>query len=161
MKQKTQTMQQKIEHEPITFRLCADVKMSRPVDKDKDYICAGGYEMTMGGKSVQFDFDESYVSIDENDPSIIHIEHKNPSYNEYRDIRYMTKDMLKNVTEIKEFFIYTGEPDETDLMPVELIACSFILPYDDFHEIEIPKTICESTKLTCGLDDTENNAQED
>lgn len=136
----------------ITFRLHADIRMSRPIDKENDYICPGGYRMTMGGKSIMFDFEDTYGYILDDDPSVIHVECRNPDHYTYKDLDLVTEEMLEQVTEIQEFFVYTGECDETDLKPVELISCSIVLPYSDWKEIEIPETVCKTTELTCNID---------
>lgn len=133
--------------ELVAFRLYADVKMNRAVDKTKDYISPGGYEMVMNGKSVQFDFEESATNVDEDDPTIIHIMHKNPDYDEYEELNDITAEDLRNVTAIPEFFVYTGEPGESDLCPVRLIACAFVLPYDDWEQINISGDVCEQAVM--------------
>ena len=138
--------------QPLTFRMQATVKMNRAVDKENDYISPGGYEFVMNGKNVQFDFEESQTMIDKEDPSIIHIMHKNPDYNSFEDLLSLLKNDLENVTEIPEFFVYTGEPGETDLMPVSLLDCSFVLPYADFEQIDVPKSVCEKAVLASNID---------
>lgn len=55
--------------------------------------------------------------------------------------------MLGNVTEVKEFSIYSGVEGETDLTTSKLLSCAFCLPHKDFKEIEIPKEVCEKLKF--------------
>ena len=136
----------------VTFRLYADIRMSRPIDKEKDYICPGGYIMTMGGKSIMFDFEDTYGYILDEDPSVIRVECRNPDHYTYKDLDSVAEKMLEQVTEIREFFVYTGEYDETNLKPVELISCSFVLPDSDWKEIKIPEAVCKATELTCNID---------
>lgn len=136
---------------PLTFRLYATIKMNRAVDKENDYISPGGYEFVMNGKNVQFDFEESQTMIDKEDPSIIHIMQRDPDYDCFKELLSLTKEDLKNVTEIPEFFVFTGKMGETDLAPVSLLDCSFVLPYGDFRKIDIPKDACKKAVLASNI----------
>lgn len=138
-------------NENFTFRMYADVKMNRPVDTEKDYISPGGYEMKMGNKLIQFDFEDYGVSIDKNDASIIHIEAKNPDFDTFPELESVTKELLERVTDIPEFFIFTGEPGETDLKPVELLACTFCLPYENWKNIGVPTSICKKAVMCSNI----------
>lgn len=131
----------------ITFRMYADVKMNRAVDPHKDYISPGGYCMKMGDKFIPFDFEESATSIDKNNPEIIHIEQKNPDYDSYPPLKEVTKEMIERITEIQEFFVYTGEPGETDLKAVELLGCTFMLPYENWKEICLSEDVCKKAEV--------------
>ena len=88
----------------VTFRMCADVKMNRAVDPNKDYISPGGYCMKMGDKFIPFDFEESATSIDKSNPEIIHIEQKNPDYDSFPLLKEVTKEMIERITEIQEIY---------------------------------------------------------
>lgn len=134
-----------------TFRMYAKVKMSRPVDKEKDYISPGGYWMDFGGKDIQFDFCESATTIDDKDASILHIELKNPDYEEFEELKLLDVKDLEQVKSIPEFFIYTGEKCETDLRPIELLELGFILPFRCFCKIRVPEDIVKDAVLACEL----------
>lgn len=133
----------------ISFRMYADVKMNRPVDRNKDYISPGGYEMIMNGKTIKFDFLEYVISIDEKDQSIIHIEHRKPDSEEFEDLDKVVVDDLYNVTSITDFFIYTGEPGESDLKPIELLDVHFVLLYEFSKQISIPDSVLKAAHLGC------------
>ena len=137
----------------VTFRMYADVRMSRPVDVDRDYISPGGYEMVMNGRSVQFDFEESATGVDKDDKSVIHIEHRNPDFDEYEDLETLSLKDLRNVEAIPEFFVYTGEPGESDLRPVELLSCTFVLPYDNWKEIKVSKEVCQKVVMASDIEE--------
>lgn len=136
---------------PLTFRMYARIKMNRPVDPDKDYISPGGYEMKMNNKLIHFDFEEYSVSINKVNPAIIDIECKNPDFTEFEDLKYVTKDLLNHVTEIPEFFIFTGEIGETDLAPVKLLSCTFCLPYDNYENIHVSDDVCKNAKMMSNI----------
>lgn len=136
---------------PLTFRLYQSVKFNRPIDKDKDFISPGGYELKMKDedgteKSIAFDFDDYEGGVDDNDPKVINCMQKNPDYSEFPELNTVTEYMLHNVTEVVEWFIYTGEPGETEnpLVPVEVIEAEFEIINDstrrDITPISIPIT---------------------
>ena len=135
------------------FRMYADVQMNRPVDRDKDYISPGGYEMVMNGRSIQFDFEEYEVGFDDEDSSIIHIMGRNPDYDEFEELGNVMVSDLCNVNSITEFFIYTGEPGETDLKPVELLNCTFaFVPHDNWKQTSASKEVIKNAIITSSIE---------
>lgn len=137
---------------PLTFRLYQSVKFNRPIDKEKDFISPGGYELKMKDKdgtekTVQFDFEDFEGGVNENDPCVLDCMQKNPDYNTFPDLKTVTKHMLQNVTEVVEWFIYTGEPEDTDLLiPVEVTDASFVIIGENMKQIPISVEI----KPSCG-----------
>ena len=131
----------------------ATIKFNRPVDLEKDYIAPGGYEMTMNGETVMFDFEESGVILDERDPSILHIEHKHPdrSYLKVNKCK-ITNAMIKKVEDIKEFFVFTGEKGETDLKPISVEHITFVLPDDGWKDVHVKGTVCQAAKVCSNID---------
>lgn len=113
---------------PITFRLYQSVRFNRPVDKDRDCISPGGYEVIMQcedgtEKSVQFDFEHYEGGVKDNDPYVVEMVQKNPDLDAFEGLTEVTEYMLRHITGVKEWFIYTGEPGETEdpLVPVDII----------------------------------------
>lgn len=135
----------------LTFRMNCALKMNRKVDSEKDYISPGGYEFKMVNKVVQFDFENYSVEIDKDNPSIIHIEGKCPDVDVYPELLNVTSEMLSQVIEIPEFFIFTGEPGETDLKPTELLQCSFCLPYEDCKTIIVTSSVCKNAVMCSNI----------
>lgn len=134
--------------EPVTFRMYAGIRFNRKIDKDKDFISTGGYEFTMDGRTIQFDFEEYCGCIDKEHGDILEIDCENPDYDTFSDLRFVTEKALRNVSEVNEFTVYTGEPGESDLKPVELVYCSFTLPYEDFKEIKILDNVVSRAKFS-------------
>lgn len=132
----------------LTFRMYAGIKFNRPIDKNKDYILPGGYEFVMGEKSIQFDFEHYEGNINKDNGCILDIMVKNPDYDTFADLKGITKEMLSSVTEIKEFFVYTGESGESDLTPVSLEYISFVLPYEDWAQININDEVIKAACVT-------------
>lgn len=140
---------------PLTFRLYQSVRFNRPVDREKDFISPGSYELkvkVINGieKIVQFDFEDYEGSIDKDDPCVVHCMQKNPDYVAFKDLEKITEHMLRNITEVIDWFIYTGEPGEDDvdgnpLVPVEVFDAYFEIIGDatgkDMPHIRIPITI--------------------
>lgn len=131
---------------PTAFRMYFTVKMNRPVDRDKDFISPDFFEMTMGGKSIIFDFHEFCGKIDENDKTLVDFELKNPDYETFRDLKKVTIGMLQDVSQITEFAIDTDilGPEDTDLRPMKLERVSFLLPYDDWATINVPAEVVDA-----------------
>lgn len=119
------------------------VKFNRNIDLDKDYITPGGYEMVMNGRTVEFDFCNSYsaVHMDDSTIGIFHLENMDVfSFPELKKIRL--KD-LKNVTSINECYVYTGEDGESDLEVVSVEKITFFAPYSRENVIDVPDDVIE------------------
>lgn len=157
-----ETLAENKEKEPLRFSMCADVKMSRAVNVDVDNISPGGFGMIMSSTEITFDFESFYVCVNKDDPTIIHIEEENPDVDEFKDLEVINENHLKNVTEIFEFFVFTGEQGETDLRPVKLLACTF---YTKSGEFSVSQDICETATVCCNIpscgetDDSQNLTQ--
>lgn len=127
------------------MRMNAIVKFDRPIDPERHYISPGSYAFKANGKSYQFDFMDSTCHVNTINPSILEINVKNADYESFPD----TKEFLKNldkITEIEEFFIFTGEDDEPEIHPVKLISCS--IEDDDKHVYELSDEIVKSANVT-------------
>ena len=130
----------------LTFRLGGSIRMNRPIDTEKDFISPGSFTMVMNGKEVNFDFTEHCGGPSLKDATIYEFEMRNPDYESFPDLETLTIDDLRNVTDIKEVFIYTGEPKETDLAPAKVLGLSFLLPYESCTEIIIPSEVIQNAK---------------
>lgn len=132
-------------NKPLTFRMYASIRFNRPIDKtSNDYVSPGGYTMIINGKEIQFDFEDYEGSVDEHDYCLFHSMQKNPDYDTFEDLQQITENDLKNVSEISEFFVFTGEIGETDLKPIAVESITFVLPYKDWTEIKVAKSVCEN-----------------
>ena len=115
---------------PITFRLYATIRFDRPINPDEHYISPGGYEMTFNGKTVKFDFTDYTGYVDSDDPCLLHTEQKNPDYagldyDEFEGLAALTSDDLHHLESIGEFFVYTGEEGDPEIVPVALESITF------------------------------------
>lgn len=146
--------------DPVVFRMYARIRFNRPIDREKDDISPGGYTMVMGGQTIQFDFEDYSGSVESKDNTILDIEQKNPYYESFGALHEITAAMLENVTEINEFFVYTGEPGETDLRPAELLELVFVLPDDNWRHINVPREVCAGANLGSNIcEDAEWNGR--
>lgn len=116
------------------------IKFDRPAGKEH-YIIPGGYEMN--GKN--FDFNETTGYIDKEDKTIIHFElddfNGDLGCNKYENkpITITEKDIKKGFT---EFYIYTGEIGEPEILPVEILEMAF--HFNNGKSLKADKKILES-----------------
>ena len=125
----------------------ADIKFNRPINTEKDYISPGGYEIKTNGKTVQFDFEDYEGSVSKEDARVLSSMQKNPDFNSFDDLKSLTEDDLRNISEIVDFYVYTGEDDESDLEPVEIINVSFSVLSDassEWKDIDVPKHVIDA-----------------
>ena len=115
------------------------VKFNRPVDLEKDYIVPGGYEMIMNGNSVEFDFCHCNSGISNEDSSVVIFNANGMDYASFPNLKRLRKKDLKNISSIRECFVYTGEPGESDLKVESIKSILFILPHSKPWVIEVPQ----------------------
>lgn len=132
----------------MTFRMYAKIKMNRPINKNNfiDHVSPGGYTIKSNGEEYAFDFMDYEGVIDNVDRSILHASARNPDYDSFPDIERITAETLRNMTEFTEFFVYTGEANESDLCPIELLECQFYI-VDTEETIIVPNNVCKRSRL--------------
>lgn len=106
------------------LEMAMDIRFNRKLT-EKDYVIPGGYEMVFAGKSVSFDFQDYYGSINKNDPTILHCEMEHPDFSAFEEFRNVSAEDLRTVTEIVECYVYIGEECDPELTEVEIIAITF------------------------------------
>lgn len=138
------------------FRMYQTIRFNRPIDEDKDYISAGGYEIVVqdndgNDKTIQFDFYDFEGSIDEENPCVFNVMQKDPDYETFPDLDILTKEMLENIIQVNEWYIGLDYDDEgEELIPEEITDVCFVFPYDDREEIYMDEALCESIEITTG-----------
>ena len=124
------------------------VKFSRPVDFNKDYVVPGGYEMVMNGKPVQFDFNHNNYGISRFDSSVVIFSLSGADLECFPEFEKVTIDDLQHISKIIECFVYLGEPGESDLEVVSVEKITFLLPFDEPGVIDVPsEVIAEFNKI--------------
>ena len=118
-----------------------EIKFNRPVDLGKDYVVPGEYNFEMNGKNYRFDFCYMERSVCTFNPSICTFHFKDLDRNEYPEFANVTVEDLKNITSIKELFVYLGEEDESDIDVDEIILIKFYTPYDEPYEYQVPQRL--------------------
>lgn len=100
-------------------RMVMDIKFDRPIDTDKHYLSPGGYGFKCKGKMYSFDFLDYVGNVDTEDPTVLHAEvyHLDKSYSD--DLSMFNSEKIE---EIEEFNIYTGEYDDPEIMPLEILS---------------------------------------
>lgn len=119
------------------------VEFNRPVDQDKDGIVPGGYEMVMNGNQVEFDFCNSSSGISNEDPMVVIFNVTNMDYASFPTLKNLNISDLKNISQINECYIYTGEPGESDLRVKSIKKILFILPYNEPWVIDVPQPLID------------------
>lgn len=113
----------------------AKIRFNRNIDLKKDFISPGGYEMIMGNKSIQFDFQSYWGNVDREDEACLHVKHRYLDVSSFPEVVHVTTNMITNISEINEFYVFTGEPEESDLK-VKSIDIVTIWYYDEFGEFK-------------------------
>ena len=124
------------------------VKFNRPVDLENDYIVPGGYSMIMDGKEVEFDFCYSSSGISNEDSSVVIFSVTGMDYDSFPDLKKLGLKDLKNISSIRECFVYTGEPGESDLKVESIKNILFILPHNKPWVIDVPKKLIREFNKT-------------
>lgn len=102
------------------------VKFNRPIDDEKDYIVAGGFNFSVYGKDVEFDFEEQEYYIDSKEPCCAVFILRKPLLSEYPEFRRLSLKNIDRISEIKECFVYTGETGESDIEVMSIESISFV-----------------------------------
>lgn len=106
--------------------MAAKVRFNRGIT-DEDYVSPGSYEVVFRGsdgvKGFQFDFQEFEGYKDIKTPSLLQIICKDLDEQTFKEMGNVDGDELSCIEEIREFYVYTGEPRDkgSDLAPVELL----------------------------------------
>lgn len=104
------------------------IRFNRAIDKEKDYISPGGFEMIMNDKIVDFDFVTHYGYIDKTEKNICLFELVEPDTDCFLMIEDITQTDMEHISEIVACFVYTGEEGESDLEETEIMDISFVWP---------------------------------
>ena len=111
----------------VNFEMNLVVEFNRKVDLDNDYICPGGFEITMNGRNEEFDFTEFQPNMIAGNDRLCCFNLRKPDFTSYPKLKKITAKELKNISAIKECYIYTGEPGETDLKVVSVKEIGFVI----------------------------------
>ena len=116
------------------LEMAMDIRFNRKLTKN-DYVVPGGYEMVLGDRSIQFDFQNYYGSINEDNPTVLHCEMEHPDFSSFEDFRSVSADDLRNISEIVECYVYIGEECDPELKEIEIIAITFWPADEDSADI--------------------------
>lgn len=116
------------------LEMAMDIRFNRKLKKD-DYVVPGGYEMVFGDRSIQFDFQDYYGSINEDNPTILHCEMEHPDFSSFEEFRSVSADVLRNISEIVECYVYIGDECDSELKEVEILAITFWLAEGDSVDV--------------------------
>ena len=83
--------------------------------------------MTMNEKNIEFDFTEFQFNLIADNDRDCCFNLRKPDFSSYPKLKKITAKELKNISAIKECFIYTGEPEDTDLKVVSVKKIEFVI----------------------------------
>ena len=106
------------------LEMAMDIRFNRKLTK-ADYVVPGGYEMVFGDRRIQFDFQNYYGSINEDNPTILHCEMEHPDFSSFEEFRSVSADDLRNISEIVECYVYIGDECDPELKEIEILAVTF------------------------------------
>lgn len=106
------------------------IKMDRPIIPMRHYICPGGYEVeTNDGKTYRFDFLASEGYVNQNDNTIIDFFLYHSDTDSFPEMAEL-ENHLNEIVKIVECFVYTGEYDDPEIKPVEILHFSIFTDTD-------------------------------
>ena len=110
-----------------------DLIFDRKIDKNVHYISPGGFSIVTKGKMLDimydFDFLEYFGSVDDGDPTILHVSHLGLDLASFQGAENITSEDIQKA-EFSEFYVYTGEKDEEEIHPKTVRNLSFIIDGD-------------------------------
>ena len=121
----------------------AAVEFDREIDPDKHYIIPGGYEAVFDdGRSLQFDFEDYEGGRNAGNGFVFEWMQKNPDTDTFKDIeKFNYRDFAEHFERFEEFFVYTGEADDPEIVPVKALYVT--LEFEEHGQIktfDIPKS---------------------
>lgn len=125
----------------MNIEMDLEIKFNRPVDLEKDYVVPGEYSFVMNGKTYRFDFCYMERSTCNFNQSICAFHFEDVDFNEYSEFADVTADDLKNISSIKELYVYLGEEGETDLDVEEIISITLYTPFVEPYEYRVSQSL--------------------
>lgn len=122
----------------------AKIRFDREIDLNRHCISPGGYEMTAGGKTYQFDYLDCNGRVFPECRDVLECEMSNLDTFSFPEAAAFDPKQLEK---IDEFFVFTGEDDEEEIHPVELLELLF---HTKEGIVTVPADILQSAVLTDG-----------
>lgn len=109
----------------ILHRMYATVEFDRPINPNLHFVSPGGYEAKFSnGKTLQFDFEEYEGGVVNNHPTLLEFVHKNPDFTTFPNIQdFTSEDFQLYFDGFEEFYLYTGEYNDLELVPLRVTEC--------------------------------------
>lgn len=132
------------------FELGATVKMNRKItEEDIELISPGSISIILNNYNlVDIDFEDWSVGVSEDDDYVLEIEGRRLDSRNFPEAALLDIEDFARLKGICDFFIFTGEADETNLAPVELLSCCVSFPEQGLAHICFDKDICKNAKVS-------------
>lgn len=122
------------------MRMYAVVEFDREIT-ERHYLSPGGYEMISNGELFHFDFMDYAGSVDKSDRRCVVMEMKG-----FFNLSESKKSFNpRKITEIKEFFVYTGDSENMEIHPVKIRSLEF---EDEKGIYKIPESILKTAVVS-------------
>ena len=92
------------------------LRFDSEINKDRDFISPGGYEVKLDdGESVQYDYEDYYGNVDDDDKTILHVECRGFDIESFPESGIIAMaDVADHISEIVECFIYSATDEIED-----------------------------------------------
>lgn len=124
----------------------ATLQMDREIDPNRHYISIGGFEFCFrNGVNIGFDFNSSIANV-QRDSTAIKFECDDLDCDSFPEAALL--GMLLSDSEvdcIEEFYVYTGEKEESEINPEKILSLSFCV---DGRMVDIPDSIIQKYEFT-------------
>ena len=129
------------------MNMYTELVFDRPVDPKKHYISPGGFEIEfVGGKSIQFDFHDSYGNVSKENPTKIDFELCYLDTDAFPESKELENLLLSDkIKSIIEFFVYTGEDDDPEINFKKIELVEFDL---DGETVEVEQDLIDRYNKT-------------
>lgn len=133
---------------PTSIRAYAKIKFKEPIPKEEgrvwpwESLC-----LTVGNKGINIDFDETEISVDPSDRTLVEVMWKNPDYETFtEEFDELTLDVLKNKDiklddDLETVVCASKSPDtenDDDIIEIDTILNMVLSsPYDEFEDITL------------------------
>jgi len=133
------------------FELNATVRMNRKITEHDCFnlISPGSCSIELNnGNIVGFDFERWSVGVAADNNCVLILEGRDLDVESFPHAALLGKKDFLTLKSIDDFFIFTGEEGETDLVPVELLSCCISFPGQGLAHVYIDKDVCKNAKVS-------------
>lgn len=133
---------------PTSIRAYARLKFKEPIPKEVGRVYTWeSFRLTVDGKEINIDFEDTEISVDPSDRTLVEVMWKNPDYETFtEDFDELTLDALKNKDiklddDLETVVCASKLPDtehDDDIIEIDTILDMVLSsPYDEFEDVTL------------------------